>query len=44
MVIARSHFGVIGGTLMRLRTALTSYVPSQQGVDLSCQSVLRHEG
>src|SRR5450759_1249531 len=38
----RSHCGLIGGTVMRRSAALTSHFPSQQGVDLSCQSVLRH--
>src|SRR5664279_1847091 len=39
----RSHCGLIGGTVMRRSAALTSHFPSQQGVDLSCQSVLRHQ-
>ncbi len=38
----RSHCGLIGGTVMRRSAALTSHFPSRQGVDLSCQSVLRH--
>jgi hypothetical protein len=38
----RSHCGLIGDTVTRRSAALTSHFPSQQGVDLSCQSVLRH--